>query len=70
MPPDVAATVGDMMRKVVNDPNGTGTAAQIDGRDRRRQDRNGPERRARAPCKPHAWFIAFAPAEAPQSRSR
>jgi penicillin-binding protein A len=65
MPPDVAATVGDMMRNVV--ANGTGTAAQIDGvtvagktGTAQNDDAQGKRR------SPHAWFIAFAPAEAPR----
>ncbi len=65
MPPDVAATVGDMMRRVVSE--GTGTAAQIDGvtvagktGTAQNDDAQG-NRRA-----PHAWFIAFAPFEAPK----
>jgi peptidoglycan glycosyltransferase len=66
IPPDVAATVGDMMRKVVNDPNGTGTAAQIDGvtvAGKTGTAQNDDAQGNRRP--PHAWFIAFAPAEAP-----
>jgi peptidoglycan glycosyltransferase len=67
MPPDVAATVGDMMRMVVNDPNGTGTAARIDGvtvaGKTGTAQNDGPDGNPRAP---HAWFIAFAPAEAPR----
>ena len=67
MPPDVAATVGDMMRLVVNDPNGTGTAAAIDGvtvagKTGTAQNDNADG----SPRDPHAWFIAFAPAEAPR----
>ncbi|MGZ8765609.1 MAG: penicillin-binding transpeptidase domain-containing protein, partial [Acidimicrobiia bacterium] len=67
MPPGVAATVGDMMRSVVNDRNGTGRAAAIDGvtvagktGTAQNDDAQG-NRRA-----PHAWFIAFAPVEAPR----
>jgi len=66
MPPDVAAEVGDMMRKVVNDPNGTGTAAQIAGvtvAGKTGTAQNDDAQGNRRP--PHAWFIAFAPAEAP-----
>jgi peptidoglycan glycosyltransferase len=66
MPPDVAATVGDMMRKVVNDPNGTGTAAQIDGVTVAGKTGTAQNDGADGkPRPPHAWFIAFAPAEAP-----
>ena len=65
MPPAVAATVGDMMRQVVE--RGTGTAAAIDGvavagktGTAQNDDAQG-NRRA-----PHAWFIGYAPAEAPR----
>ena len=60
MPPTTADDPG-LMVEVVN--RGTGTAAQIDGVHRRRQDRHRADGGRRAP---HAWFVAFAPAEAPQ----
>lgn len=63
MSQDTASTVTQMMEKVVNDPQGTGTAAKIPnvtvaGKTGTAENASG------AP--PHAWFIAFAPAEAPQ----
>jgi peptidoglycan glycosyltransferase len=65
MRPEVAAEVTAMMRQVVE--RGTGTAAQIDGvavagktGTAQNDDAQG-NRRA-----PHAWFIGFAPAEAPR----
>ncbi len=67
MSPEVAATVGDMMRRVVNDPNGTGSAARIDGvtvaGKTGTAQNDGADGKPRLP---HAWFIAFAPAEAPR----
>jgi peptidoglycan glycosyltransferase len=67
MPPQVAATVAEMMRSVVNDPNGTGTAAAIS--DVTVAGKTGTAQHDDAegnPLDPHAWFIAFAPAEAPR----
>ncbi|MFM7270943.1 MAG: peptidoglycan D,D-transpeptidase FtsI family protein [Actinomycetes bacterium] len=58
--PDTAATVTEFMVSVVR--NGTGTAAQIPG-----VTVAGKTGTAQAPGgPPHAWFIAFAPAEAPR----
>jgi peptidoglycan glycosyltransferase len=58
--PQVAATLTTMMEKVVTD--GTGTAAKIDGV--RVAGKTGTAQHA-VGAAPHAWFIAFAPAEAP-----
>jgi len=63
MQPTTAAALTNMMVQVVNSPNGTGTAAQIDGvtvagKTGTAQTTDG--------AAPHAWFIAFAPAEAPR----
>ena len=67
MPPDVAAIVGDMMRRVVNDGNGTGTAAQIAGVTVAGKTGTAQNDAADGtPRDPHAWFIAFAPFEAPR----
>ena len=60
--PEVAAQLTRMMEKVVT--SGTGTAAQIPGVERRRQDRHRPARAKGAA--PHAWFISFAPADDPK----
>ncbi len=61
--PEVAATVRDMMVQVVNSPNGTGTAGAIPGvtvagKTGTAQTTDDQD--------PHAWFVAFAPAEAPR----
>jgi penicillin-binding protein A len=57
-----AAILNGFMRSVVSDPNGTGTAARIPG-----ITVAGKTGTAEAPGgPPHAWFIAFAPAEAPR----
>ena len=62
MTPGTAAILNEFMRNVVADPNGTGTAAQIPG-----ITVAGKTGTAQAPGgPPHAWFIAFAPAEAPR----
>ena len=52
------------MVQVVDSRGGTGTAAQLAGHHRRRQDRDRADDASGAA--PHAWFVAFAPAEAPQ----
>ena len=58
--PETAATITQFMVSVVR--NGTGTAAQIPG-----VTVAGKTGTAQAPGgPPHAWFIAFAPAEAPR----
>lgn len=61
--PAVASQVTTMMETVVNAPNGTGTPARIPGvtvagKTGTAQVEGQPE--------PNAWFIAFAPAEAPR----
>ena len=61
MPPTTAAVIRDFMVQVVQ--RGTGTSAQIAGvtvagKTGTAQTCDG--------CQPHAWFVAFAPAEAPQ----
>jgi penicillin-binding protein A len=58
-----AATVRDLMVQVVNSPNGTGTAAQIPGITV--AGKTGTAQTA-PNVAPHAWFVAFAPAEAPR----
>jgi peptidoglycan glycosyltransferase len=62
MTPGTATILNQFMRNVVADPNGTGTAARIPG-----ITVAGKTGTAEAPGgPPHAWFIAFAPAEAPR----
>lgn len=61
--PDTAEEVTKMMIQVVQDPSGTGTAAQmpdieVAGKTGTAQTVEGAD--------PHAWFIAFAPADDPQ----
>jgi peptidoglycan glycosyltransferase len=57
-----ATILNEFMRSVVDSPNGTGTAARIPG-----ISVAGKTGTAQAPGgPPHAWFIAFAPAEAPR----
>ena len=65
------------MRDVVMTPGGHRHEGAHPRRRGRRQDRHGADRRAdggsnrrwRADSRDHAWFIAFAPVEAPRSRS-
>jgi penicillin-binding protein A len=59
--PQVAAAVTQMMVNVVN--NGTGTAAQIPGV--QVAGKTGTAQNAPGQA-PHAWFVAFAPADAPR----
>jgi peptidoglycan glycosyltransferase len=61
--PTTAATMTTFMQAVVNDPNGTGTAAQIPGV--AVAGKTGTAETATG-AKPHAWFIAFAPADHPK----
>jgi peptidoglycan glycosyltransferase len=61
MRPDTAATVRDLMVEVVN--NGTGTRAQIPGI--QVAGKTGTAQ-VEGNDAPHAWFIGFAPAEAPR----
>ena len=61
--PTTANTMRDFMLGVVNDPRGTGTAAQIPGV----QVAGKTGTAETAPGQPpHAWFIAFAPADHPR----
>jgi len=63
MSPSTAATMKQFMMGVVNDPNGTGTAAQIPGV----QVAGKTGTAETAPGQnPHAWFIEFAPANQPR----
>jgi peptidoglycan glycosyltransferase len=61
MPPTTAATIRDFMVQVVG--RGTGTSAQIAGVTV--AGKTGTAQTCKG-CTPHAWFVAFAPAEAPQ----
>jgi peptidoglycan glycosyltransferase len=61
MPPTTAATIRDFMVQVVE--RGTGTSAQIAGVTV--AGKTGTAQTCEG-CTPHAWFVAFAPAEAPQ----
>lgn len=61
MRPETAATVRDLMVEVVN--NGTGTRAQIPGI--QVAGKTGTAQ-VEGNDAPHAWFIGFAPAEAPR----
>ena len=61
--PATAATMTNFMLQVVNDPRGTGTAAQIPGV--QVAGKTGTAQTADGQ-KPHAWFIAFAPADKPR----
>jgi peptidoglycan glycosyltransferase len=63
MSPETAATMKQFMLGVVNDPKGTGTAAQIPGI--AVAGKTGTAETAQGEA-PHAWFIAFAPANDPQ----
>ena len=63
--PAVAATVTDLMLQVVE--GGTGTSARIDGVAVAGKTGTAQNEDAKGnPRPPHAWFIAFAPAEAPR----
>jgi penicillin-binding protein A len=61
--PATAATMTTYMQAVVDDPRGTGTAAQIPGV--KVAGKTGTAETV-AGAKPHAWFIAFAPADHPK----
>ena len=61
MPATTAATIRDFMVQVVQ--HGTGTAGQIAGVTV--AGKTGTAQSCEG-CSPHAWFVAFAPAEAPQ----
>ena len=61
--PATAATMTSFMLAVVNDPQGTGTAAQIPGV--QVAGKTGTAETATGE-KPHVWFIAFAPADHPK----
>jgi penicillin-binding protein A len=62
MTPGTASILNQFMRNVVADPHGTGNAARIPG-----ITVAGKTGTAESPPgAPHAWFIAFAPAEAPR----
>jgi penicillin-binding protein A len=60
MSPENAAELADMMVSVVQDPSGTGTAAQIPGIEV--AGKTGTAQSAEGAA-PHAWFISFAPAD-------
>jgi peptidoglycan glycosyltransferase len=62
MSPATAAIMTQYMLQVVNNPRGTGNAAQIPG-----VEVAGKTGTAEVPGQnPHAWFIAFAPADHPK----
>ena len=61
MPATTAATIRDFMVQVVE--NGTGKSARIAGVSV--AGKTGTAQTCQG-CSPHAWFVAFAPAEAPQ----
>ena len=61
MPPATASTITGFMEQVV--AHGTGTAGQIAGVTV--AGKTGTAQSCEN-CSPHAWFVAFAPAEAPQ----
>ena len=61
MQPTTAVTLNELMRLVVS--SGTGTAAQISGVVVAGKTGTAQTREGRAP---HAWFIGFAPADAPK----
>jgi peptidoglycan glycosyltransferase len=61
--PATAATMTTFMQAVVDQPNGTGTAAQIPGV--KVAGKTGTAETVDGE-KPHAWFIAFAPADHPK----
>ncbi len=63
MDPTTADTMRQFMLGVVNDPRGTGTAAQIPGVQVAGKTGTAETGDGRPP---HAWFIAFAPADAPR----
>ena len=62
--PETANEVRDMMISVVNSPIGTGTAAQIPGV--LVAGKSGTAQTGIEGADPHAWFVAFAPADAPR----
>jgi peptidoglycan glycosyltransferase len=61
MSPAAAATLNTMMQQVVNSPGGTGTAAALPG-----VTVAGKTGTAERGLTNMAWFIAFAPADAPR----
>jgi len=61
--PETAARVRDFMVQVVNSRGGTGTAARLPGITVAGKTGTAQTTEGAAP---HAWFVAFAPAEAPQ----
>jgi peptidoglycan glycosyltransferase len=61
MPPTTAVTIAGFMTQVVE--NGTGTNGQIEGI--AVAGKTGTAQTCEG-CAPHAWFVAFAPAEAPR----
>jgi peptidoglycan glycosyltransferase len=62
--PDTAIQVTNMMVQVVQSPNGTGTSARIPGVVV--AGKSGTAQTGIEGAPPHAWFMAFAPAEAPE----
>ena len=65
MPPTTALTIRDLMVQVVNSAGGTGTSARIAGVTV--AGKTGTAQTCDT-CTPHAWFVAFAPAEKPAVR--
>ncbi len=61
--PTTAQALTSMMTQVVNSPNGTGTRGRIPGVTVAGKTGTAQNVPGQAP---HAWFIAFAPAEAPR----
>jgi len=65
MQPATAATLTSMMVDVVNSPDGTGTNASLADQGITVAGKTGTAQTTDGEA-PHAWFIAFAPANAPR----